>query len=84
MDFCKCLDLSTSDASAIADKDYERKHQLPVTVVSGETHLVPIGIRDDNQFESDETFLVKLNGSAVGEGIQIMDILIEDDDGKQN
>ena len=78
------LDLSTSDVSAIAGKDYEAKYQLPVTVEAGQTHLVPVEIRDDHRFESNETFLVKLNGSAVGEGIQVMNILIEDDDGKQN
>ena len=78
------LDLTTSDISAIADEDYETKYQLPVTVEAGQTHLVPIEIKDDTRFESDETFLATLNGSAVGEGIQIMSILIEDDDGKQN
>ena len=49
---------------------------------AGQIRFFTIEIRDDNRFESDETFLVKLNGSAVGVGIQIMDILIEDDDGK--
>ena len=78
------LDLTTSDISAIADKDYEAKYQLPVTVEAGQTHLVPIEIRDDTRFESDEAFLVKLNGSAVGEGIRVMEIWIEDDDGKTN
>ena len=77
------LDLTTSDVSAIADKDYKAKYRLPVTVEAGQTHLVPIEIRDDNRFELDETFIVILNGSAVGEGIQVMNILIEDDDGKQ-
>ena len=51
---------------------------------AGQTYLVPIEIKDDNRFELDETFLVKLNGSAVGEGIQIMIILIADDDGEQS
>ena len=75
------LDLSTSDVSANADEDYESKYQVPVTVEPGKTRVVPIKIKDDNRFELDETFQVKLNGSAVGEGIQIMTILIEDDDG---
>ena len=78
------LDLTTSDVSAIAGKDYEAKYRLPVTVEAGQTHVVPIEISDDNRFELDETFLVTLNGSAVGEGIQVMNILIEDDDGRQN
>ena len=78
------LDLTTSDVSANADEDYEAKYQLPVTVEAGQTQVVPIEIRDDTRYESDELFLVKLNGSAVGEGIKIMNILIEDDDGKQS
>ena len=49
---------------------------------AGQTHLVPIEVRDDTQFESDEAFLVKLNGSAVGKGIRVMEIWIEDDDRK--
>ena len=78
------IDLTTSDLSANADEDYESKYQLPITLEAGETRLVPIEIKDDTRFESDETFLVKLNGSAVGDGIHIMNILIEDDDGKQH
>ena len=77
-------DLTTSDVSANADEDYEAKYQLPVTVEADQTQVVPIEIRDDTRYESDELFLVKLNGSAVGEGIKIMNILIEDDDGKQS
>ena len=78
------LDLTTSDVSANADEDYESKYQLPITLEAGETQLVPIEIKDNNRFESDETFLVELNGSAVGEGIRVMEIWIEDDDGKTN
>ena len=76
------LDFTTSDISALANEDYEPKHQLQVTVNAGQSDAVNISIWDDYRVEGDETFQVAITGADAGEGIKIMTILVEDEDGK--
>ena len=80
--YSNALDFTTSDISASANEDYKSKHQLQVNVDAGQTVAVDISILDDYLVEGDEIFQVEITGADVGEGIQVMTILIEDEDGK--
>ena len=70
------------DISASANEDYKSKHQLEVSVDAGQTVPVNVSILDDYRVEGDEIFQVEITGADVGEGIKVMTILVEDEDGK--
>ena len=53
-----------------------------MTVNAGQSDAVNISILDDYRVEGDETFQVAITGADAGEGIKIMTILVEDEDGK--
>ena len=67
--------------SAQAHDDYQDTRQLFVTVKAGNSTVVSVEIIDDSQVEPDEVFFVKMFGDAVGKGINVLEITIEDDDG---
>ena len=77
-----CTGLHTSDQSTTENEDYLPIHNNSVAFNGYETKEENIAILDDGYAEHDEHFNLVITGAAVGEGINIVNIMIADNDRK--
>ena len=74
--------LHTSDHSATGNVDFLPKHNESVSIEGYQSKQLYIDIFDDTKVEDDEQFFVTITGAAVGGGIRVVNVSIDDNDRK--
>ena len=74
--------LNTLAGDALDNEDFAPVCNVSVTINSHQTKTIYTSIVDDVKFEQDEDFYVEITGADVGDGINVVNILISDDDRK--
>ena len=70
------------DITAIENGDYDLRQSTLVSVEPQNRLNLTIIVHDDASIETNETFVIFINGSDVGDGIQSVEVTITDDDCK--
>ena len=70
------------DKTATENQDYDILNKTQVSVEPQQSRDVTIIVSDDTSIETNETFVVFINGTDVGNGIQSVEVTIIDDDCK--
>ncbi|XP_072048583.1 uncharacterized protein [Amphiura filiformis] len=72
--------LQTIDQSATENEDYVPINNETINFDAYQSKEASITILDDNRVEEDEDLFVEITGAAVGEGIDVVNVTIVDDD----